>query len=221
MRDLFTYSLSDFLLFAPETYFRLFQLYNAWLWPAQFLAVFFGLGLLWLVRRPGTAGLPATVLVVAWFWVAWGWFLQHYATINWAADYMAAAFALQALLLAVIGARRPASQVKPRGPGLFLMAFAIVAQPLIGPLTGLSWSGIELFGLTPDSTAVATLGFFLLLEGRIRWLLLPIPIAWCVMTGTTAWAMDWPAGLVAPAVSAAVLLLGFPLQTGVRRRRGA
>ena len=35
MSEWWTYSLSDFLLFSPRTYYRLFELYNAAIWPAQ------------------------------------------------------------------------------------------------------------------------------------------------------------------------------------------
>ena len=33
MSEWWTYHLSDFLLFAPRTYYRLFELYNAAIWP--------------------------------------------------------------------------------------------------------------------------------------------------------------------------------------------
>ena len=42
MAEWLTYSLTDFLLFSPQIYFRLFELYNRAVWPAQIPAV--GLG---------------------------------------------------------------------------------------------------------------------------------------------------------------------------------
>jgi hypothetical protein len=33
MSEWWTYSLSDFLLFSPRTYYRLFELYNLAVWP--------------------------------------------------------------------------------------------------------------------------------------------------------------------------------------------
>ena len=53
MSEWWTYSLSDFLLFSPRTYYRLFELYNAAIWPAQMLALALGLAILALLRRPG------------------------------------------------------------------------------------------------------------------------------------------------------------------------
>ena len=35
MPEWWTYSLSDFLMFSPRTYYRLFELHNAAIWPAQ------------------------------------------------------------------------------------------------------------------------------------------------------------------------------------------
>ena len=35
MSEWWTYTLSDFLLFSPRTYYRLFELYNDEIWPAQ------------------------------------------------------------------------------------------------------------------------------------------------------------------------------------------
>ena len=49
-----TYSLRDFLLFSPRTYYRLFELYNAAIWPAQIVALGLGLAVLALLRRAGS-----------------------------------------------------------------------------------------------------------------------------------------------------------------------
>ena len=43
MSDWWTYRLSDFLLFSPDTYRRLFELYNAGIWPIQIAAALLGL----------------------------------------------------------------------------------------------------------------------------------------------------------------------------------
>ena len=44
MSEWWTYHLSDFLLFSPRTYYRLFELYNAAIWPAQIVALGAGSG---------------------------------------------------------------------------------------------------------------------------------------------------------------------------------
>src|SRR5205807_4521090 len=49
MSEWWTYSLSDFLLFSPRTYYRLFELYNLALWPGQIAAIALGIVLLALL----------------------------------------------------------------------------------------------------------------------------------------------------------------------------
>jgi len=93
-----TYTLHDFLLFSPRTYYRLFELYNREIWPAQVLTSGAGVAILLALRRDGArAGrVIAAVLAGCWLWVAWAFHFQRYATINWAATYFAAAFAITA-----------------------------------------------------------------------------------------------------------------------------
>src|SRR3712207_4733924 len=101
MPEWWTYSLSDFLLFSPRTYYRLFELYNAAVWPGKVLALAVGLAIaamLWKPRR-WQGQVVAILLAASWLWIAWAYFLMRYATINWAAPYIATAFAGEALLL--------------------------------------------------------------------------------------------------------------------------
>lgn len=214
MSEWWTYALSDFLLFAPRTYYRLFELYNRELWPAQLLAVGAGGAILALLRRgglgPGRA--IAAILAACWLWVAWAFHWQRYATINWAATYFAAAFAMQALLLVWTGVVRGGLALGPvdrttRRIGTGIVLFALFAQPLAGPLAGREWSQVELFGLAPDPTAVATLGVLLLASDRVRWVLLVVPALWCAVTGATLRAMGAPEAVVAPLAALLVVAL--------------
>lgn len=213
MDDLLTYSLSDFLLFSPETYFRLFELHNAAIWPAQLMTLALGIAILALLRRPGVrqGRAIAGVLAACWLWVAYAFHLNRYATINWAAGYAAAAFALQALLLAWTGVVRgrlvfhfAGNIAGMTGVGLFLFGLAI--QPLLGPLVGRSWRGVELFGAAPDPTVIATLGL-LTTADRVPLRLLAVPALWCVVGGATLWAMGASDALVLPLAAVVSLVL--------------
>ena len=105
MAEWWSYTLSDLLLFSPRTYRRLFELYNADIWPAQLVALALGAAIFAVVlrqarwRERGVAGM----LALCWLWIAGAFHIRHYATINWAASYFAAGFAIQALLLARAG----------------------------------------------------------------------------------------------------------------------
>jgi len=212
MSEWWTYTLSDFLLFSPRTYYRLFELYNAAIWPTQIAAVLAGLAILALLYRPGPwqGRVAAAILAACWLWVAWAYLFKRYATINWVASYVAAAFALEALLLVAVGAigGRLTSGAKyslAGSVGIALLVFALVVQPLVGPLTGRAWSEVELFGIAPDPTIVATLGLPLAAD-RVRWELLIIPLLWCVISGATLWAMEAPDAWIMP--SAAAIAVG-------------
>jgi hypothetical protein len=202
MAEWWTYSLSDFLLFSPRTYYRLFELYNAAVWPGQLIAVAVGLAIAAMLLRPKHGRIVAVLLAACWLWVAWAHLFTYYATINWAAPYAAAAFVGEALLLALIGAAGRFSlsaRARPAGyVGLGLYTFALAIQPLIGPLAGRSWSQVEIFGIAPDPTVVATLDVLLRATARPLWALLPIPVAWCAVSGATAWAMGAPDAWVMP-----------------------
>jgi Family of unknown function (DUF6064) len=210
MSEWWTYRPSDFLLFSARTYYRLFELYNAEVWPAHALTL--GLGLaLWLALLQGRAWAPRAaclLLAAAWLWVAWAFHWQRFAGINWAATWYAVAFAIEAALLlcwAVFGVAVH-SAVQPGGHtrrlGLFLLLFALTVQPIIGTLLGRPWQQAELFGLAPDPTALGTLGVLLVLHSRVTiapsrqrvtlawWLLWPVPLLWCGVTGVTLATMQ-------------------------------
>lgn len=221
MAEWLLYGPRDLLLFAPRTYYRLFELYNLDLWPLQLLALALGATLLVLWRRGGArAGrASAAILALCWLWVAWGYHWQRYASINLAAGYFALAFVGQALLLLWLGVLRgrlapaPARRLQQRA-GLILLLFALLVFPLLGPLLGRSWTQAEVFGMAPDPTALATLGVLLLAGGRPPWGLWPLPVAWCLVSGTTLWAMEAPDFALAPLAA----LLALSLAVGGARR---
>jgi hypothetical protein len=214
MSEWWTYRLSDILPFSPQTYYRLFELHNAAIWPAQLLALATGLAILvLLVSRPHWAGRAIALLLAAiWAFVAWAYLHARYAPINWAAVYFAYAFAAEALLLALSGALGRLAFAAPRPlaakAGVALVLFAFLLQPLIGRLLGRPWSGAELFGIAPDPTVLATLGV-LLAADRIRYELLAVPLLWCAISGATLWAMSSPEALLMPAAGLLALALAL------------
>lgn len=68
--------------------------------------------------------------------------------------------------------------------GVALFVFALSVQPLGGLLAGRQWTQLEVFGVSPDPTAVATWGL-LLAASRVNWLALVMPVLWCVLSGVT------------------------------------
>jgi hypothetical protein len=213
MSEWWTYRLSDFLMFAPRTYNRLFELYNSEIWPLQIVTIAAGFAALWLVWRGVYGRIVAAVLAAAWIFVAWAYHWERYATINTAAPYYAVGFAVEGLLLAWCGIRRDSLRfnLQPapiRRIGRALLAAGVVLYPLLAPLLGRAWTQAEIFGIAPDATAVATIGALLLAEGHIA-ALLALPLLWCAISALTLWTMAAPEAPVA----ASALVLGAATAT--------
>jgi hypothetical protein len=212
MSEWWTYSLSSFLLFSARTYYRLFELYNADVWPLQVLSLALGAAIVALiVRHAALSGrIIAAVLAALWLFVAWAYLLERYDPINFAARYVALGFAAQAALLIWTGVIRDRLWFGSRSVaakiGLTLTFYALFAHPLIAPLSGRPWSQAEIFGIAPDPTAIATLGV-LLAASRPHWHLVILPALWCMITGLTLWAMESPQAPVAPLIAAIALVL--------------
>jgi hypothetical protein len=208
MTEWWTYRLSDFLLFAPATYQRLFELYNTETWPALLVALAASI-LLTVLAVAGHGRAAAALLAVGWLWVAWAFHWQRYSTINWAAQYFAVAFAVQAALLAW-AALRDSLQLSTwhgvrRRIGFGVLIAAIVLWPLLAPLSGQPWNRAELAGMAPDPTAAATIGI-LLAASQPRWLLAALPVLWCLVSALTLWAMDAAQAVVPLAAALSVPL---------------
>ena len=216
MPEWWTYTLTDFLLFSPRTYYRLIERHNLALWPAQLLAVAIGavIAILLLRPTPGRGRVVAGLLAGLWAWVGWTFVAGRYATINWAASYLAWLFAAEALLLGWLGVtaaglrlawRRDAAGLA--GVALFVASVALYA--LLAPALGRGWTQSEVFGIAPDPTVLGTLGLLLLVEGspRSRWTLMALPLLCCLLSGATLWAMGSPeAWIVLPAAILVPLL---------------
>lgn len=214
-----SYSLEDFLMFSARTFDRLVERHNAALWPWHLAAAAAAVAILLLLgrRAAGASRTAAALLAAAWASAAWLWLAQRFATIQSGGAAMAAAFAVEAALLAWAGAARGRLALSPRldvasRAGVALLVYGLLLHPLVAPLAGRPWARAELFALTADPTAAATLG--LLLAVRAPWYLWPIPLAWAAFAGMTLWAMRAPAWWMLPAIAIAALALA-----GVRRRR--
>jgi hypothetical protein len=231
MPEWWTYRFEDFVLFSPRVYRRMFELHNEAVWPLHIPALLLGVAILmWVVRaRPWSDRAVPAVLAALWLWLAWSFLWQRYAAINWAATYAAAAFVMQALLLAWIGALRSrlrfaASWTAPGVVGLALFLYALLLQPLTARLAGRPIWAAEVFGIAPDPTAIATLGLLSLASGgAMASLLLVVPLAWCVVSWATLHAMGSPEGWIplAAAGLAVAARLGYRINSYRRGRSGA
>ena len=224
MTEWWTYRLGSFLMFSPRTYGGLVERYNAELWPLQPLLLALGglaLASAWRARSSRTQGRWVWALLgAAWLWVGWAFHHQHFAAINWAAEYVAWAFVAQGLALLWVGAVRghlgfgrdvPAARVA----GASIGAFALLGLPLLGVALGRPWAQAESFGLMSDPTALATLGLLVLAQ-RPPWWLLIVPLLSCLLGGALASALQAPAAWLVPVLAGAAVA-----GVGWRRRAGS
>lgn len=219
MDEWWTYTLADFLLFSPRTYYRMLEHHNVAVWPGQILTLGLGLGTFALLRRPTPrqGRVISTIVAVLWAWVAWSFLWQRYTSINPAAVYLAWLFAVEALLLVWIGVIRGRLLYHPgrHGAGILgiaLFTLALAFYPVLAPLAGRSWHHGEVFGVAPDPTVLGTIALLVLAEGRPRWELLAIPVLWCAISGATLWAMGSPEALIPPLTALLVLAASVRLQ---------
>jgi hypothetical protein len=231
MTEWWDYHLVDFLLFSSRVYYRLFAIFNQAFWPVNLLLYLAGAGLVFWVLRRAHAGrrhlmsrLVPLVLAMMWAWSGAVFMGYYYQPINWAVPYVLPLFGMQTLMLAVFCVRKTPLLFCWRGDfssmaGVALLILAIPVYPFFSLLSGREIMAAELFGSAPDPTAIGTLGLLLLARGTWRWLLLPAPVLWCLVTSLTLWAMDQDIAWL-PVVSAWLAILGgwMDAKSGVTRK---
>lgn len=212
MDEWLSYRLGDFIPVTPEVYWRLLERINETFWPLHLLTVAVGMTALLMALR-GRARITLLLLAPAWLSSGIIFHFNYYAELNWAAPWFGWVFVVQAgllLALAAFGAgaqpARPPERVQTL-IGSAIGTIGIVVYPLIPIIAGNDWQQAETFALHADPTAVATLGVTLVaLRGARAWLVLPIPLLWCLLATLTLIPLEAPWALLPLAAAIATLL---------------
>lgn len=207
--------------FTAEQFFDVFRHYNLSVWPMQavLLAVAVVLVALALVS-PRSSRIVVAGLAALWVWMALAYHLAFFASLTPAAYVFAAAFLVEAALLAWHGLRtRRLHFAVPREPsmviaGAVLIAFALVGYPTLAYALGQRYPAVPTFGL-PCPTLIFTFGLLTWCVRPVPWSVLWIPTAWAVL-GSTA-AVSFGAREDFALLPAAILALGFMLWPRKRR----
>lgn len=224
--DWFGYSLSDFLMFGPEVFLRLFVRINQDIWPWQGIAVGMMVliaGLLVRGDRLAKRGI-LLLLAVGWVWSGAGFLMEYYGPINIPATWFGWAFILQGALLTVAALVWPWDG-RSMGPGYrwqagagWLMLTALL--PLLVMAQSGNWRAVALFGVTPDLTVTASVPCLLLLPRRVRWLFLLQPLLWSLFSAATLWTLGTRVMFILPAATLALTIAGFWLSPRPVQSRG-
>ncbi|MCK5790092.1 MAG: MFS transporter permease [Ketobacter sp.] len=207
MEEWSTYAVANFIPFTAEVYLRLIERVNAAWWPLHLATTVIGIGALALAvtgRR-----LAGTLLALLWGWAAYGFLQQFYANLNWAGVWFARGFYLQALLLTLLiftthqGSKLPTARLRS---GVLLATLGLF-WPLISLIGRVTLRQTEVVGIHADPTTIFALGVILLMQrGWWLWVLLPMPLLWCLISGLSLWVLgQFQAGLLLAAPMIAIL----------------
>ncbi|WP_417551103.1 DUF6064 family protein [Methylophaga sp.] len=206
-----SYTLQDFIPFTADIYFRLIERMSETFWPLHLLTLALGLAAVWLAIK-NHARLSCLHIAPVWAFVAFAFFIQRYADLNWAGGYIGYFFLAQAILLLLIsmtglGLDNSPRKRPPAVIGIVIVLVGLIGLPFIASITGGDWLQAEVFGIHPDPTAITTLGLTLILfRGWCLWLIAIIPAFWLLISGLTLWVLGTTAAIVVFAVLAIALL---------------
>lgn len=179
--------------FTVEQFLAVFARYNEAIWPLQVVATGAGIALVVLALRRGGASHRAVLPVLAAMWLVngVGYHGLYFARINPVAIAFAAAFVVQAVLLAGAAVRSPglrfcAGRDRVALAGLVLAVFALALYPLLGVMAGQRWPAVPAFGVAPCPTTIYTIGLLLMAPwARVKWLMV-VPGLWAGIGGSAA-----------------------------------
>lgn len=207
--------LSMRLPFDVADFFAVFASYNTAVWPAQILLVALALVAVALALRSRTwSDRTVTALLgLFWIWMGVAYHWVFFRAINPAATLFGVLFVLEGIGLVALGAVRRRLRFRFRATlqglaGALLLAYALVAYPLLGYAAGHRYPAMPTFGL-PCPTTIFTLGLLLWTEPPVPRVLLLIPLAWSAMGASAALQLGvWEdLGLVVAGLVSGLLML--------------
>lgn len=213
MSDFASYELQNFIPFSADIYSRLLERIGEAFWPLHLLTVAMGAAALLLALK-SRGRLACLLLAPLWAFVAYTFFIQRYAELNWAGNYVGYMFIAEAVMflfitLTGVGPDKVLRNNKQPSVviGVFIALAGLVGWPFIGLLTGGSWYQAEVFGIHADPTVVTTLGLgLMMLRGWVLWLSVIIPLLWLVVSALTLLVLDAPGAVALSAVLASGLV---------------
>jgi hypothetical protein len=187
------------LPFSREAFLDVFAVYNTLWWPVA-LTLWTATLIAFVVRLADRNATQWTfgLLAVQWAWSAVAYHASLFSRINPAAWLFAAMFLIQAALLIWYGVAPHRLRFSRGGPIAGPAAYGVIAYGLVYPFLALvgghSYPRTPTFGV-PCPTAIVTMGFLMLLRGRIPPWLIIVPLSWAAIGGSAAFLLGVRADL--------------------------
>ena len=201
--------------FSTEQFLSIFEKYNFFVFPFQFLIFIAGLIVLLLIRSEGSRKnlLINYFMVFLWLWNGIIYHILFFSEINPAAYGFGALFIIQSVLFIHAGILKKNTGYEFSGGvngfiGYFVMVFGLVVYPLLGYFILDDAGKVISLGL-PCPSVIFTFGLFILSTGRFPKYLLIIPSIWAVIgfTAVMNFGIYQDVSLLLSAIIADVLLL--------------
>lgn len=220
MSEYLDYTLTNLLLFSPETFFRQFELYHSAVFPVQLVLPFLFIGLLFCYKKAPNYFVSVTLVLIAASCVlcAFAYHLQFYKSINWVAHYFAKLFILQGVLFTFAAYKQWREPIilnvsVRRVIGGLLIFYSIVAFPFIDLLLRENWMQIQLVAVTPDPTMILALGILLCFKISYAWLMAILPVIWLIISGLIFYTMNVYEGVMLIVISVIFLIVSVGYRT--------
>jgi len=173
--------------FTTQQFFDVFRRYNATVWPMQWVLAGVGLAAVLVAFRRSTRATRIVLVLLAslWLWMALGYHLAFFASINRAAILFAALFVGESGLFLWAAAHAGHFRFEPRLDlhgitGGAIIATALIGYPILSYAVGHRYPATPTFGL-PCPTTMLTLGLLLWTEPHVPRRLVAIPVLWSIV----------------------------------------
>jgi hypothetical protein len=201
------------LPFSAEQFLGVFRQYNEGVWPAQVILLLLGAAAILGAIR-GRSRLVSAILALLWAWTGLAYHLAFFRAINPAATLFAALCLVQALGFVRLGVMRETLTVSvgrhqwSTWVGALLIAYALIAYPLIGASLGHAYPYSPTFG-APCPTTIFTFGLIVWLKPPRPRAIVVLPALWAALGLSAAIQLGmWEDfGLTAAAVVALIVVL--------------
>jgi hypothetical protein len=208
------------LPFTPGQFLDTLAAYNNSFWPVA-LALWIATVAAFVSRLTGyrRGDWAFGVLAVQWAWSAIAYHATLFARINPAAWLFAGLFFFEAALLMWHGVVQNRLPLSSRGLTSRLLGYGLILYglmyPLIAMLGGHAYPRVPTFGL-PCPITIVTIGFQMLVPGRLPLSITVVPLLWSVVGGSAALLLGVRADLALPVAG---LVLAARLSMSARRRQ--